>query len=63
MSYRAQQAHATDEATGEAIIAEGTPDSLANPAYSAAPFTDFDSIGPETNLESLNLNWGERDLP
>ncbi len=27
------------------------------------PFTDFASITPETNLNDLNLNWKERDLP
>jgi DNA modification methylase len=27
------------------------------------PFTDFASITPKTNLNDLNLNWKERDLP
>ena len=27
------------------------------------PFTDFESITPKTRLDSLNLNWRERDLP
>ncbi len=27
------------------------------------PFTDFASVTPETNLNDLNLNWKERDLP
>lgn len=27
------------------------------------PFTDFDSINPNTQLDSLNLNWREQDLP
>ena len=27
------------------------------------PFTDFESIGPATRLDNLNLNWQERDLP
>lgn len=31
--------------------------------YKEKPFTDFASIGPETQLEKLNLNWRERDLP
>ena len=31
--------------------------------YKEQPFTDFASIGPETRLEELNLNWRERDLP
>ena len=34
-----------------------------SPQYDSEPFTDFDSITPETELESLNLNWRERDLP
>lgn len=31
--------------------------------YELAPFTDFASITPMTRLDSLNLNWTERDLP
>ena len=27
------------------------------------PFTDFESIKPDTPLDDLNLNWRERDLP
>ena len=27
------------------------------------PFTEFDSVSPETRLEDLNLNWKEQDLP
>lgn len=27
------------------------------------PFTDFGSVGPDTDLTSLNLSWWERDLP
>jgi hypothetical protein len=27
------------------------------------PFTDFESVTPDTKLEDLNLNWRERDLP
>ncbi len=27
------------------------------------PFTDFEAISPATNLDRLNLNWRERDLP
>ena len=36
---------------------------LANPHYDGKPLTDFASITPATPLESLNLNWRERDLP
>ena len=31
--------------------------------YRQNPLTDFASVKPETPLESLNLNWRERDLP
>lgn len=31
--------------------------------YKQNPLTDFASVKPETPLESLNLNWRERDLP
>lgn len=27
------------------------------------PFTDFQAVTPETELDGLNLNWRERDLP
>ena len=27
------------------------------------PFTDFESINPDTHLDDLNLNWREQDLP
>ena len=37
--------------------------SLANPNYAAPAFVDFDKVNPSTPLESLNLNWRERDLP
>lgn len=33
-----------------------------NPGYEATPFTSFATVGPETPLNSLNLNWRERDL-
>ena len=33
------------------------------PQYSLMPFTDFEVVGPDTPLESLNLNWREEDLP
>ncbi len=58
-----QPAHATDTTTGKNIIAKGSKDSLANPAYTSEPLTDFEGITPETDLDSLNLNWRERDLP
>ncbi|WP_324668833.1 DNA methyltransferase [Geochorda subterranea] len=34
-----------------------------NPAYDGRPFTAFATVTPETDVASLNLNWGERDLP
>jgi hypothetical protein len=34
-----------------------------SPIYSGPPLVDFQSIMPETSLESLNLNWREQDLP
>ena len=34
-----------------------------SPQYPLIPFTEFDSVSPETRLESLNLNWREKDLP
>lgn len=34
-----------------------------NPTYEMAPFTDFKGVSPTTSLDSLNLNWYERDLP
>ena len=33
------------------------------PQYPLIPFTDFETIDPDTDLESLNLNWREKDLP
>ena len=33
------------------------------PQYPLVPFTDFETIGADTNLEGLNLNWREKDLP
>ena len=38
-----------------------TAASVAQPELQ--PFTDFGSITPATKLDSLNLNWRERDLP
>lgn len=32
-------------------------------SYKKPPITDFSSIGPQTPLEDLNLNWREKDLP
>ena len=34
-----------------------------NPDYEEEPFTRFSSVTPDTQLELLNLNWRERDLP
>ena len=34
-----------------------------SPTYPLIPFTEFESINPGTSLESLNLNWREKDLP
>ena len=31
--------------------------------YQSTPLTDFSSIGLDSDLESLNLNWREKDLP
>ncbi len=31
--------------------------------YTQAPLTDFASVNPSTDLNTLNLNWRERDLP
>ena len=31
--------------------------------YQKEPLKDFAKVGPETSLESLNLNWREHDLP
>ena len=33
-----------------------------DPQYTFLPFTEFDKVGPDTPLESLNLNWREQDL-
>ena len=34
-----------------------------SPTYGSEPFLDFESVTPATDLESLNLNWREADLP
>lgn len=34
-----------------------------NPEYDGKPFTDFASVTPATDITTLNLNWGEKDLP
>ena len=31
--------------------------------FKLLPFTDFSSVTPETELDGLNFNWYERDLP
>jgi len=36
---------------------------LPPPQDAGAPFTDFAAVTPHTPLETLNLNWRERDLP
>ena len=37
--------------------------SIYNPSYDSEPFLDFESINPSTQIENLNLNWKEKDLP
>jgi SAM-dependent methyltransferase len=37
--------------------------SLANPEYESTPFVNFGRVSSRTKLETLNLNWRERDLP
>jgi len=34
-----------------------------NPSYDSEPFISFDTINPSTNIENINLNWTEKDLP
>ncbi|NQS96883.1 MAG: class I SAM-dependent methyltransferase [candidate division Zixibacteria bacterium] len=34
-----------------------------NPTYVGIPFTEFSTIDENTDLENLNLNWREQDLP
>ena len=34
-----------------------------SPEYATLPFTEFDTINSDTPLETLNLNWREKDLP
>ncbi len=63
MPERPQWGHSSDYATGPKIIADGSKDSLGNPEYTGEPFVDFKNVDPETDLQSLNLNWRERDLP
>lgn len=48
---------ALNENTHSGIAITGNPD------YEEEPFTQFSSVTPETQLELLNLNWRERDLP
>ncbi len=60
MSSKSQHAHSLDHRTGRNIIAQN---GLANPVYTTEPLTDFESICPDTELQSLNLNWRECDLP
>ncbi len=37
--------------------------SIYNPIYKSEPFVDFKEITPSTEIEELNLNWREKDLP
>lgn len=37
--------------------------SVYNPAYASEPFVDFDRVEPSTQIENINLNWREKDLP
>jgi len=34
-----------------------------NTTYDSTPFISFETVTPETSLETLNLNWREKDLP
>lgn len=63
MTDNRRQAHSTDDASGQAIMEVGGRVSLANPAYAGEPLVEFASVTPETDLQTLNLNWRERDLP
>ena len=27
------------------------------------PFVDFESVTPDTDIQSLNINWSEKELP
>jgi len=50
-----------DESDKEQFLAK---DALGySPVYDQPAFTSFASVGAETAVESLNLNWRERDLP
>lgn len=31
--------------------------------YEEEPLTEFERVSPDTDLENLNLNWREKDLP
>lgn len=42
-------------------VSQGNLSSL--PQYRQQVFTDFESVGPDTDLASLNLSWREADLP
>lgn len=37
--------------------------SIYNPTYNSVVFVDFGKVVPATNIETLNLNWTEKDLP
>ena len=49
---------------GESGLAHAPSKNVASsPSLPLVPFTDFESITPDTHLQSLNLNWTEKDLP
>lgn len=45
------------------IKVNSSNNSIYNPSYDEPPFVDFQTVGQSTQLELLNLNWRERDLP
>jgi hypothetical protein len=40
-----------------------TSGSVYNPTYNSEPFVDFEKINPSSDIENINLNWREKDLP
>ena len=48
----------------ESMSAKGTEDQYGySPQYPEVPFTAFDTITSDTQLDALNMNWREKDLP